>query len=107
MMAIVRTIDLFAIVPHAALRDPGLSLQAKGLLGLMLSFSDDCAFNMPDLVKLSANGRAAVRTAFKELEAAGYVVRLESRTAQGRRNGYEYVVHADPAQRPVAIEPNS
>ncbi|WP_125705507.1 helix-turn-helix domain-containing protein [Lacticaseibacillus daqingensis] len=72
----------FTIIPNAALEDDGLSFKARGLLSYMLSKSDDWVFYERELIEHTTEGRAAVRSALKELEACGYLIR-----EQGRRNG--------------------
>lgn len=56
-----------------AMQNKKLSLQAKGLLGLLLSFSDNFIIHKDALAQFSKNGREATRTAFNELLEAKYV----------------------------------
>ena len=61
-----------------------LSWKAKGLLGYLLSRPDDWIVRMTDLAKRSSEGMAAVRTAVKELEEAGYMVRRRGQDDDGK-----------------------
>ena len=62
----------YTLVPNDAIRDPRLSLRAKGLLALMLSRPDDEPYDLIDLREFSQDDPEA---AFRELSEAGYVTR--------------------------------
>lgn len=85
----------FTIVPNDALRDPTLSWAAKGLLSLMLSYPNDWRYSLKHLTTISRTGLHGTRTAFQELEAAGYVTRTLTQDDAGVITGYEYVVRDD------------
>lgn len=74
----------FTIIRNAALRDPNLSLKAKGALALMLSFPDDSTYHLQHLQTMSSDGRDATRGAIAELEAAGYLTRRQTRDENGK-----------------------
>lgn len=57
---------------HSA-QNTELSLQAKGLLLVLMSNKDDWRPYIEELSKRSKNGRDAHRTAFEELKDAGYI----------------------------------
>ncbi|MBB5361370.1 hypothetical protein [Deinococcus humi] len=80
------------MVANAMLRDPRLSLKAKGLLAVMLSVPDERPYRMSQVEAVSDDGRDAHRTALRELEAAGYVSRQQTRNAQGKLGETEYRV---------------
>ena len=86
----------FTIAPNAALRNGQLSLQAKGLLALLLSFPDDWDYVLSHIEGLSSNGRDAHRAAMHELEQAGYVWKTRARGEQGRIAGWNYTVSDAP-----------
>lgn len=71
----VRRRRKFAQIPNDTLRDAALSLRAKGLLTLMLSFPDDWEFNMKHLRSLGPDSAYQVREAMRELREAGYIIR--------------------------------
>lgn len=52
-----------------------LSLKAKGLLSMMLSFADGWEFSVSGLTKLSKDGIDSVRSGLNELEELGYIYR--------------------------------
>ena len=98
-MSIIRTrrTNHYTTVTNDFARDPRLSLQAKMLLVIMLSYPDDWAFSLQHLSKQSRNGLSATRSAFQELAAAGYVTRVgRARGEQGRMTGWEYEVRDVP-----------
>lgn len=82
----------FTVVRNTALRDTALSLKAKGLLALMLSFPDDWTYHLEHLEAQSTDGRDATRAAARELESAGYITRHQTRTEDGRLSAAHYEV---------------
>lgn len=100
-MAVIRNErkNHYTVVPNDALRTPTLSLQAKGLLALMLSYPDDWHYNLSHLEDLSTNGRDAHRGALKELIKAGYAEWRTVHNVDGTLTGRELVVSDEPLRR--------
>lgn len=106
----------YTIIDPYFLSDERLSWKAKGLLGYLLSKPANWRVYVSDLVKRSKDGKDAVYSALKELEAAGYIERHQTRE-NGRITGYETVVYERPAEplpenpdmapEPVAASPHS
>lgn len=86
----------FTVISNHHLRDKNLSLKAKGLLTLMLSFSDDWDYTLNGLVAISKDGIDATRTTLDELEKNGYLKRQRSRNALGQLQVTEYTVYEHP-----------
>lgn len=84
----------YTVLANDPLDDRSLSYRARGLLATMLRLPDDWDFSFRGLVALSSDGKDAVRSALKELEAAGYVQREEvnAHDAGGRFTAGTYVV---------------
>lgn len=82
----------YAIIRNEALRDPRLSLKAKGALAMMLSFPPDWTYRQTHLETLSADGRDALRAAIRELEDLGYIRREQQHAEHGRFARVDYVV---------------
>ncbi|MGW1231384.1 hypothetical protein [Streptomyces californicus] len=64
----------FTIVPNTILQHSGLSLTARGLLGLLVSLPRVTAQTVRELTEGVAEGQKRVTSAMAELQAAGYVV---------------------------------
>lgn len=69
--------DHFTQVPNSWVRDNSLSLKSRGLLALILSNSKDYKLSIRGLANVAKEGRDAIRSAIKELEVAGYLIRIE------------------------------
>lgn len=69
----------FTMLRNCWLRDARVSYKAKGLLGYLRSHAAGYRCSQAQMVRESDDGRAAVRAALDELEAAGYLVRIPAR----------------------------
>ena len=69
----------YTVMSNEHLRDPRLSLRAMGLMSRMLSDSDNYQHSISGLAAVCKEGRDAVRKTLQELEAAGYLVRTQTR----------------------------
>ncbi|MEL7632753.1 helix-turn-helix domain-containing protein [Sporomusa sphaeroides] len=76
-----------------------ISLAAKGLLCLLLSFPDGWEIRMNDIISRSSNGRDSTRNAIKELLKAGYMERSYIRD-RGMLLGSRYIVYDEPIRPP-------
>lgn len=97
-MPVIRTekTDNFTIMANHHLRDMSLSLKARGLLSLMLSLPDDWDYSARGLACLCQDGENSIRSALKELEQAGYIVRSQRRNSRGKIVDIEYVIYEMP-----------
>lgn len=86
----------YTVMSNYHLTDLRLSLKAIGLLSKILSLPDGWDYTVIGLTKICTEGKAAVATAIKELEAAGYIERRQLRRPDGSFGGTEYVVHEAP-----------
>ena len=75
-----RTRD-YTVMSNYHLKDTTLSLKAKGLLSMFLSFPEDWNYSTRGLAKICKEGVEAVGNTIKELEKAGYIVRRQLRGA--------------------------
>lgn len=96
-----RTRD-YTVMSNHHLKDPGLSLKAKGLLAIMLSLPDDWNYSTRGLAAICKEGVEAIGNTLKELERAGYVVRRQLRDGNGRVGNVEYTIYEKPQIPPPA-----
>jgi len=87
----------YVMIDREIFQNSTLSWKAKGLLGYLLSRPDDWIVRMTDLAKQSTDGMAAIRTAVKELEDAGYMVRQREQDDEGKFQ-WTVEVHEVPMQ---------
>lgn len=95
----------FFIMPKAIVNDDQLSYRAKGIMAYLLSKPDDWTVYFADIVKRSTEGKAAVRTAIKELEEAGYISKQWCRDEDtGKMLGWEWHVYETPKSEKPKVE---
>lgn len=83
----------FVQIANDMLRNPALSLKAKGLLALMLTYREGWQYHMTHLETLSTDGPDSLQTGIAELLAIGYVTRRPYYDHGIKRlNGYTYTV---------------
>lgn len=120
MSRIIRTnapTDRFAVISNAFLRDNSLSLRARGLGAWMLSHSTGWETSVSAIVKQAGStkrrgeGRDGIAVALAELEAAGYLRRVQSRDARGVMGSTDYEIQCEPfpgemrTSEPLTAEP--
>ena len=95
----------FALYRSAA-QDARLSLEARGLFGLMMSLPDDWEFTVSGLASTAGCGKDRVRRMLKELETVGYLIREQSHDSGGKFSGNDYVLQ-DEAPPPLSGKPDN
>lgn len=78
------------------LRDESLSLDAKGLLTLMLSLPEDWDYSITGLTNFISDGRVCVANTIRELEEHGYIRRRQNRGENGAFAKNEYWIYEVP-----------
>jgi len=73
----------FTKIPNEWVRDPELSLKARGLLALLLSHAEGWSVTVGSLARDNQSGKDAIRGAVAELEGRGYLVREQVRATGG------------------------
>lgn len=73
----------FVRLDSRAVNDPSLSYRSLGVLTWLLEKPDDWTVRAESIAAAKKEGRDAIRTALRELEAAGYLVRNKYRDGDG------------------------
>jgi hypothetical protein len=97
----------FTQIPNSWLRDGRLSLRAKGLLAQLLSHSDGWSVTMRNLASFNGCGRDAIRSAVRELEEAGYLIRRQDRSEAGEFSEAIWETSEPGADSPVPDYPTT
>ena len=89
--------DNFTIVPNAVFLDERLSVEAKGVLGFLLSRPHAWQVRLEHIGRTLRVGRKKLQRIFRELISAGYVTREQKRILDGHRFGeMDYVLRDVP-----------
>jgi hypothetical protein len=92
----------FTIVPNAIFEDDRLSIEAKGVLGYLLSRPHNWVVRLVHIGATLKIGRDKTERIFQERQAVGYVIRgPDQKRTKGKWSAAEYVVLDDPASASV------
>lgn len=86
------------------LQDKRLSLRAVGLMSKMLSLPEDWDYTVAGLAAQCKEGREAVRKVLQELEAAGYLIREQTRRS-GSFATSNYTLYEHPQPEAAGASP--
>lgn len=92
----------YTAVPNHVFEDVRLSMEARWLLGYLLSKPDGWTVRLGDIRKKGGCGRDKARSMIGELVDAGYAEREPARK-EGKFNGLSVVIYDEP-QQPVPVE---
>ena len=94
--------DNYVIVDKAFLLNEKISLKAKGLLALLLSYPDNWQFYEAEIVQHAADKANSLSSGLKELIENGYIVRKLGKDETGKFKGYEYHIYEKPiTEKPI------
>lgn len=79
--------------------DKRLSFKAKGILFYAFSHSYPSKCNINDLINNSSEERESIECALVELEAFGYLRRVQTRKADGKLGKYEWTFTLTPIKK--------
>ena len=91
----------FTIVNNGVFEAGNLSFPAMGFLCYLISKPDHWEISIPNCIQVTQGtrkpfGRDAIYALIDELISAGYIDRIDTRGADGRRTGVDYVVYDRP-----------
>lgn len=86
----------YTVMSNHHLKNKNLSLKSKGLLSQMLSLPDNWNYCIKGFSGINKDGEDSIRTAIKELETEGYVIRNRIRNEAGKITDTEYVIYKQP-----------
>lgn len=86
----------YAAIPNAAMRDETLSIEARGMLALLMTYADNWRFRADHLAKVARVGRDKLTRIMRELDAAGYIKRERIRASDGTVHGSEWLIIDEP-----------
>ncbi len=90
----------FAIIDKHCLNDKKLSWRATGLHSYLMGLPKDWKIKTKDLNKRKKDGRISTRSALKELEKNGYLIKKVKQLPNGMLRGWEYTVYEKPHLKP-------
>lgn len=99
----------YTVLSNKLLRDMSISLKAKAVLCICLSFADTWQFNLKDLSARLKINKNTLNNCLVELENNNYLIREINRDQRGRVSGSTYIFYEDPfpnKQEPVKQEPD-
>jgi len=99
--------DHFTQIPNAWLRDPRISLEAKGLLAQLMSHTPGWKVSIVSLARANGCGKDKVRNALNQLIEAGYIRRSveKVRNAAGHLTDYDYTTTDPELENPTLENP--
>lgn len=90
----------YAAIPNAALRDTSISMEARGLLALLMTYADDWTFQKGHLMEVTGWGRDKFEKHMRELRDAQYVELVQDRDATGRVFGSTWIIRDEGHRSP-------
>lgn len=100
----------FTVLSNSTLRDNRLSLKTRAVLAIMVSMPDGWDYTVSGLAVICGVGKDAVRTSLRELEANGYLTRVQQHNEAGHFSRNEYIVTDEPTgggEIPLPDEPST
>ncbi|WP_318217357.1 helix-turn-helix domain-containing protein [Streptomyces sp. SCL15-6] len=103
----VMAADQFTRIANGLFRTSQLSFKAKGLFGLLSTHREGWRMTVADIARRSRDGESAVKSALKELEKHGYLVRKRERASDGTLGAAAYVLTDLPVLQKSTSQPES
>ena len=103
----------YSAIPNRIFSDTRLSIEARGLLALLMSCGETWTFRASNLKRQCGCGAEKYQRMIREIKEAGYLVVTPRRKDDGTLSGYEYEIIDDPdnpesrsAGNPVSGKPD-
>ena len=91
----------YTVLSNDLFKDVRLSWKAKGILSNMLSLPENWDYSAVGLTKLTADGLDVTRSALKELEECGYLIRRPIKE-KGKFVDWEYLIfESSEMEKPI------
>lgn len=90
----------YAAIPNEALRDASISMEARGLLALLMTYSDNWTFQKGHLMEITGWGRDKFEKHMGELRRAQYVELVQDRDTSGRVLGSTWIIRDEGNRGP-------
>ena len=90
-------IGKFTQIANSALQDKNISLKARGLLSFLLTLNEKWDCTDEGLAIATGEGITSLRSAIKELEASGYLVKTKTRGEKNQYSKTQWRVYENPA----------
>jgi len=98
----------YSVICNTALRRDDISAKAKGLYAYIMTLPDDWKIYASELVKHFSDGKDSIASAFRELEAKGYITKVRVQDKSGKFGGWDYTVYERPiTDKPITDKPNA
>lgn len=88
----------YAAIPNEMLRDKSLPADARLVLAILMTYSDDWTFRRDHLMEVTGYGRDRFQSAMRALTDAGYVDLVPIRGQGGHLEGTTWIIHDDPTE---------
>lgn len=96
----------YTVIDNRIIRDDALSWKAKGVFAYLWSMPDDWDFYETEVMKHAKDGRDSLRSAIKELQAAGYMRRQRTRNDKGQVKASDWELSDKPMlEKPTQAKP--
>lgn len=86
----------YVTISNYHLRDKRLRMADKGLMSLLLAGEDGKVYTAAELAELGPEGKDAIYSSLKRLEAAGYIRRRQNHAGDGRFAEVEMLIFERP-----------
>ena len=82
----------FTQISNVCIHDKNLSLDAKGLMSILVSYPNDWQFYNQNISKIANVGVDKLNKLYKQLEIYGYIKRTKKRDSKGKFRGFEFKI---------------